>query len=125
MLVGGRGGEHLVQLVGGQVPRQVLGGRSAAALPRVVATAAAQLRHQHRVNVLDTQVVDRISVAYPGSGAFFLTPGDRGRVNNQDPGFGMNNPDYISESLETMFWVKIFRDGKTQLIMLAGCIKGR
>ncbi len=43
----------------------------------------------------------------PGCGAF-LTPGS-----------GMNNPDHISESLETIFWVKILksvdadiRDGK-------------
>jgi hypothetical protein len=91
MLVRGRSGEHLVQLVGWQVPRQVLGGRSAAALPRVVATAA-QLRHQHRVYVLETQVVN-----------------NPGWVNNQDPGFGMNNPDYISESVGTIFWVKILK----------------
>jgi len=87
MLMRGRGGEHLVQLVGRQVPRQVLGGRSAAALPRV-ATPTAQLRHQHRVNVLETQVVDNFSVAAPGSGAFFLTPGDPVWVTNQDPGLG-------------------------------------
>jgi hypothetical protein len=37
------------------------------------------------------------SVVDPGSGAF-LTPGS-----------GMNNPDHISESLETIFWVKIFK----------------
>ncbi len=32
---------------------------------------------------------------------------------NQDPdpgsGSGMNNPDHISESLETIFWPKIFK----------------
>jgi hypothetical protein len=37
------------------------------------------------------------SVADPGYGAF-LTPGP-----------GMNNPDHISESLETIFWVKIYK----------------
>jgi hypothetical protein len=37
---------------------------------------------------------------------------DLGWVKNQDPypgsGSGMNIPDHISESLETIFWVKIF-----------------
>jgi hypothetical protein len=44
----------------------------------------------------------------PGSGAF-LTPRSGGWVINQDPGSGsgINNPDHISESLETIFWVKI------------------
>jgi hypothetical protein len=34
---------------------------------------------------------------------------DPGWVKYQDPGYGsgMNNKDHISESLETMFWVKI------------------
>ncbi len=27
----------------------------------------------------------------------------------QDPGSGLNNPDHISESLETIFWVKILK----------------
>ncbi len=48
-----------------------------------------------------------------GSGAF-LTPrsgiGDPGWVKNLNPdsgsGSGMNIPDYISESLETIFWIK-------------------
>ncbi len=58
----------------------------------------------------------------PGSGAF-LTPGsgirclfdplirDPGWVKNLDPGSGtgMNNPDHISESLNTFFWVKILK----------------
>jgi hypothetical protein len=36
---------------------------------------------------------------------------DPGWVKNQDPGSGsgMNNPDRISESLETIFWVKILK----------------
>ena len=38
---------------------------------------------------------------------------DPGWVKNQDPvpgsGSGMNNPDYISESLETIFWVQILK----------------
>jgi hypothetical protein len=43
----------------------------------------------------------------PGSGAF-LTPGsESGMGKNQDPdlgsGPGMNNPDHISENLETIF----------------------
>jgi hypothetical protein len=43
---------------------------------------------------------------------------DPGWVKNQDSDWGskMNNPDHISESLETIFWVKIFlmrfKDGK-------------
>ncbi len=44
--------------------------------------------HRYRFSVAD---------ADPGSGAF-LTPRS---------GSGMNNPDHISESLETIFWVKI------------------
>jgi hypothetical protein len=36
-----------------------------------------------------------------------------GWVKNQDPdpgsGSGMNNPDHITESLETIFWVKILK----------------
>jgi hypothetical protein len=36
---------------------------------------------------------------------------DPGWVKNQDPdsGSGMNNPDHISETLETVFWVKILK----------------
>ncbi len=38
-------------------------------------------------------------------------PLDPGWLKNQDPDLGsgsrMNNPDHISESLETNFWVKI------------------
>jgi hypothetical protein len=61
------------------------------------------------------------SVPDPGSGSF-LTSGsgiwclfdpwirDQGWVKNPDPGSGsgMNSPDHISQSLETIFWVKIF-----------------
>jgi hypothetical protein len=45
----------------------------------------------------------------PGSGAF-LTPGT-GMGNKSAPvsGSGMNSPDHISESLETIFWVKILQ----------------
>jgi hypothetical protein len=43
----------------------------------------------------------------PGSGAF-LTPESR-TVKNLGSGSGMNNPDHISESLETIFWVKIVK----------------
>jgi hypothetical protein len=42
-----------------------------------------------------------------GSGAF-LTPGS-GMGKKSGSGSGMNNPDYISESLETIFWVKILK----------------
>ncbi len=47
------------------------------------------------------------SVADPGSGAF-LTPGS-GIGKKSGSGYGMNNPDHISESLETIFWVKILK----------------
>ncbi len=44
-----------------------------------------------------------------GSGiSAFLTPGS-GMVTNSRSGFGMNIPDHIFESLETIFWVKIFK----------------
>jgi hypothetical protein len=44
--------------------------------------------------------VFQILIRDPGSGAF-LTP--------LDPGSEMNNPDHISESLETIFWAKILK----------------
>ncbi len=47
------------------------------------------------------------SVADPGSGAF-LTPGS-GMGKKSGPGSGMSNQDHISESLETVFWVKILK----------------
>jgi hypothetical protein len=34
---------------------------------------------------------------------------DPGWVLSPDPGSGMNNPDHMSESLETIFWVKILK----------------
>ncbi len=42
-----------------------------------------------------------------GSGAF-LTPGS-GMCKKSGSGSGMNNPDHISVSLETIFWVKILK----------------
>jgi hypothetical protein len=52
-------------------------------------------------------VVVRIRIREP------LDPRDPGWVKNQDPdpgsGSGMNNPDRITESLETIFWVKILK----------------
>jgi hypothetical protein len=38
----------------------------------------------------------------PGSG-FFLTPGS-GKIKKSGFGSGMNNPDHISESIETFFF---------------------
>jgi hypothetical protein len=37
--------------------------------------------------------------------------GKKIRIRDPDPGSGsgMNNPDHISESLETIFWVKIIK----------------
>ncbi len=49
-----------------------------------------------------------ISVADPGSGAFFW-PQDPGSGMGNKSGSGMNNPDHISESLETIFWVKLLK----------------
>ncbi len=47
-------------------------------------------------------------VADPGSGAF-LTPGSGvGEISGS--GFGMNNQDHISESLETIFRLKCFKN---------------
>jgi hypothetical protein len=47
------------------------------------------------------------SVADPGSGAFlFLTPGS-GMGKKSRSRSGMNTLEHISESLETIFWVKI------------------
>jgi hypothetical protein len=34
---------------------------------------------------------------------------DPGWVKKSGSRFGMNNPDHISESLETIFWVKILK----------------
>jgi hypothetical protein len=52
------------------------------------------------------------SVPDPGSGAFltpgsgaFLTPGS-GMGKKSTSGSGMNNQDHVSESLETIFWLK-------------------
>jgi hypothetical protein len=43
----------------------------------------------------------------PGSGAF-LTQGSGSAMNkNPEPGSGMNIPDHISESLETIFGLKL------------------
>jgi hypothetical protein len=47
----------------------------------------------------------KISVADPDPGSdAFLTPGSGMRTES-----GMNNPDHISESLVTIFWVKILK----------------
>jgi hypothetical protein len=45
------------------------------------------------------------SVADPDPVPFWLR--DPGWIKSQDPGSGMTNPDHISWSLETIFWVKI------------------
>jgi hypothetical protein len=55
----------------------------------------------HQTKMLD-------SVADPGSGAF-MTPGSGIGKKSESPGSGINNPDHISESLETIFWVKILK----------------
>jgi hypothetical protein len=39
----------------------------------------------------------------PGSGAFLIPGSGMGRSQHPDPGSGMNNPDHIFQSLETIF----------------------
>ncbi len=46
-----------------------------------------------------------MSVADPGSGAFLTPESGMGKKS----GSGMNNPDHISESLETIFWVNMLK----------------
>ncbi len=41
---------------------------------------------------------------------------DPGWVKNQDPDPGMNNPDHISESLETIFWVEKYFNSSTRIL---------
>jgi hypothetical protein len=48
------------------------------------------------------------NVADPGYGAF-MTPGSGIGKKLGSPGSGINNLDHISESLETIFWVKILK----------------
>jgi hypothetical protein len=64
-----------------------------------------------RVCAYNITHIPTASVPDPGSGA--LLTRDPGWVINQDPdsgsGSGMNIPDHISESLETIFWVKILK----------------
>ncbi len=38
----------------------------------------------------------------PGSSAFFTPGSGMGKSQDPDPGSGMNNPNHISESLETI-----------------------
>ena len=57
---------------------------------------------------IKTCIFNKITnVADPGSGAF-LTP-KSGMGKKSGSGSGMNNPDHISENLETIFWVKILK----------------
>ncbi len=53
------------------------------------------------------KVDDLVSVADPES-CVFLTPGS-GMGKKSGSVSGMNNPDHISENLETIFWVKILK----------------
>ncbi len=46
----------------------------------------------------------RIRIRDPGSGAFLTLGSGMGKISGS--GSGMKNPDYISESLESIFWVK-------------------
>jgi hypothetical protein len=74
-----------------------------------------QIDKIHAYRILQASAIcNRSSVADPdpGSGAF-LTPGSRiwdpGWVKKSGSGSGMNNPDHISESLETIFLVNILK----------------
>jgi hypothetical protein len=53
----------------------------------------------------------KISVADPdpGSDAFLTLYPGYGMGKKAGSGSGMNNPDHISESLETIFWVKMLK----------------
>jgi hypothetical protein len=59
---------------------------------------------------LEIYPISSVADPDPGSAAFF-DPWNPGWVKNQDldPGWTMNIPDHISESLETIFWVKILK----------------
>jgi hypothetical protein len=60
---------------------------------------------KERVSVVDSE-------PDPGSGIrcfFYPWIRDPRWVKNPDPGSGMNNPDHIFESLETIFGVKILK----------------
>jgi hypothetical protein len=60
------------------------------------------------------QIILLISVADPdpGSDAFLAIGSGMGKKSGS--GSGMNKPDHISESLETIFWVKI----RTQILLM-------
>ncbi len=65
-------------------------------------------------NLTTKKLTNDFSVADPGSGIRCLFDPwirDPGWVKSQDPdpGSGMNNPNHISYSLETIFWDKILR----------------
>ncbi len=48
--------------------------------------------------------MEKSRIRDPGLGTF-LTPGsEMGEIQHPDPGFGMNNPDHIFYSLETIFF---------------------
>jgi hypothetical protein len=58
----------------------------------------------HQAIISTVFAVLRIRIRDPGLGAF-LTPGSgMGESQHPDPGSGMNNPDHIFQSLETIFW---------------------
>jgi hypothetical protein len=50
---------------------------------------------------------DSVADPDPRSGVFFTLGSGMGKKSEY--GFGMNKPDHISESLETIFWVKILK----------------
>jgi hypothetical protein len=62
---------------------------------------------QPKASHIELTVKNSVADPDPGSG-YFLTPGS-GSGKKSGSGSGMNNPDHISESMETIFWVKIFK----------------
>jgi hypothetical protein len=54
-----------------------------------------------------TILYDFSSVADPGSGAFFTPGSGMGKKSGSGP--SMDNPNHISESIETIFWVKTLK----------------
>jgi hypothetical protein len=55
------------------------------------------------------QLFSSVADPDPGSGAFLTLDPGSGMGKKSGSVSGMNNPDHISERLETIFWVKILK----------------
>ncbi len=58
---------------------------------------------------LEVSIFAKTSVADPGSGAFLIPGSGFDKKSGSGSGSAIYNPDYISWSLETIFWVKILK----------------